>query len=123
MFPFATFGDDKAAVRMKGTDMKMNSWIGILLSISTAGGAFAACSDPAAPKVDWSGCERQGAALAEANLSGADLRGADFRDADLRRANLEGADVAEADFSHADLSRTIWVDGRTCGIGSDGECY
>jgi len=103
--------------------MRIASLFAILLAVSTGGPAHAACSDTAAPGVDWVGCNHQGAALVEADLRGADLRDADFRDADLRRANLEGADITDADFSHADLSRTIWIDGRTCAIGSDGECY
>lgn len=87
-----------------------------------SGMAMAACEDPAGPNVDWSGCDRQSARLADVDLRGAILRGTDFRDADLRRANLEGADIEDAEFSHADLSRTIWTDGRTCAIGSDGDC-
>jgi len=36
-----------------------------------APGAKAACSAPADPNVDWSGCDKSGANLKEANLEGA----------------------------------------------------
>ena len=41
--------------------------------------ASAACSDPAAPEVDWKGCDK---------------RGADLAGADLQRANLSGIDLS-----------------------------
>ena len=43
---------------------------------SAAVSANAACSDPAGPGVDWSGCVLTHAYLYDANLSGADLSGA-----------------------------------------------
>ena len=103
--------------------MRTGTCLAVLLTTSLSGTAFAACSDRAEPGVDWKGCDFQSARLAGSDLRGAILQGADFRDADLRGADLEGADILGADFSHADLSRTIWIDGRECGIGSDGECY
>jgi len=44
--------------------------------------AYAACSDPPAPRVDWHGCNKHGANLKQAimdyaNLEDADLTGAD----------------------------------------------
>jgi uncharacterized protein YjbI with pentapeptide repeats len=92
------------------------------LSLGPTSGARAACADPAGPKVDWEGCDKQSARLGEADLGGANLRKVDFRDADLRRANLLGADLTGATLSHADLSRATWTDGRIRGFASDGEC-
>lgn len=41
----------------------------VALSLTTALPAMAACSDHAAPNVDWSGCDLWGADLNGANLS------------------------------------------------------
>lgn len=78
----------------------------VVLSLA-ATTANAACSDPAAPRVDWSGCDKSGADLSDAWLRGADLSGANLFGADLTDANLRGA---------------TWTDARTCGEGSIGEC-
>jgi len=43
-----------------------------LLSLASMN-LFAACDDPAAPGVDWSGCDKSGQYLWHANLSNADL--------------------------------------------------
>ncbi|MFM8894867.1 MAG: pentapeptide repeat-containing protein [Actinomycetales bacterium] len=78
-----------------------------------------------------------GQALAGARLRGLDLTGANFRGADLSQANLSGADLGQANLRGAnlhqaivagtnlyaaDLTGAIWVDGRTCQLGSIGTC-
>lgn len=73
-------------------------------------GALAACKDPPAAGVDWTGCEKHRLVLAGANLAGARLIGADLNGTDLQRASLAGADLTRASvdrvrFSGADLSR------------------
>ena len=65
--------------------------------LTPAPAVMAACSDPAAPGVDWSGC---------------DLTNRDLFDANLIGANLSGAN----------LSGVIWVDGTFCAEGSVGQC-
>ena len=105
------------------------------------------CKQAAAPRINWSGCEKQGAWLSEADLSGAnlgqihfnsaqlsksnlshvDLSGADLSYANLSGANLSGADLRNADLNYADLGganldSTIWIDGRICAHGSVGQC-
>lgn len=95
------------------------------------------CSLPAAPNVQWAGCDKRGAALAEADLSGADLENANLAGADLSRsrldraklgntdlrgAELEGASLAGTDLSGARLDDASWVDGRRCGRASIGRC-
>ena len=107
----------------------------------------AGCGDPPAPKVDWQGCDKTGAALFVADLRGADLRRIILRGANLQGANLQGArlhganlggadlrgvNLADADLeaavitgtrlTYADLSGTRWTDGRTCAMGSGGSC-
>lgn len=82
------------------------------------------CAAPAAEGVNWSGCDKRGAALAgarmrnarldrtrleDARLAGAVLEyasavGANLRNADLRGAKLTAADLSGADLSGADLS-------------------
>ncbi len=63
--------------------------------------ASAACSDGAAPGVDWQGCSLQRADLSSADLSGADLQNADLQLAILFGANLAGADLRGANLSEA----------------------
>ena len=73
------------------------------LSLTLALPAMAACSDPARPGVDWSGC----------NKAATDLGYVDLSHADLSYADLHGAR----------LDRTKWTDGRRCAVGSTGVCY
>ncbi len=83
----------------------------------------AACTDAAAPGVDWRRCvqdggefagkDLQGAALRDASFAFADLSGArldkveayhaKFINAKLAGAGLDGANLGEADFTRADL--------------------
>jgi uncharacterized protein YjbI with pentapeptide repeats len=103
----------------------------VVLSLA-ATTANAACSDLAAPGVDWSWCDKSGAQLHLADLSGADLRdanliyaeltNADLRGAFLRGAGLSDANLTNADLRHADLSFARWTDNRICDEGSFGEC-
>lgn len=120
------------------------------------------CAAPAAEGVNWSRCDKRGAALAgarlrnarldrarleDARLAGAVMEyasavGANLRNADLRGAKLTAVDLSGADLSGADLSganlryaainntklsgtrldHVVWSDGRTCAVGSVGEC-
>lgn len=110
------------------------------------------CSEGAAPRVDWSGCNKSKIRLRGADLSGSSLTYADFQQADLsgsgmrqaslvgtnfRGANLNHVDLSGADLSYADLrgaslvsarlggailDHAIWTDGRECARGSRGQC-
>jgi len=110
------------------------------------------CQQAAAPRANWSGCDKQemrlrgadlsGSNLAYTNFSHADLSGSRFRQARLVGANLGGAllndtDLVGADLSYADLhdaslvsatltgatlDHAIWPDGRVCATGSLGQC-
>ena len=94
--------------------------------------AFAACSDAAAPKVDWSLCDKKGKNLQGLNLQGANLMGAglqgtflsmtNLKGANLGGANLKGAHISGADLKGAKLFGAIWTDGRACRSGSVGKC-
>lgn len=59
----------------------------------------------------------RGAKLTAVDLSGADLSGADLSGANLRHAVIEGAHLAGTRLDHV-----VWSDGRTCAVGSVGEC-
>jgi hypothetical protein len=63
--------------------------------------AHAACSDPATPDVDWSGCDFAGSDLSDSDLTGADLSGGYFSGTNLSGAILVGADLSDADFTFA----------------------
>ena len=100
----------------------------------TATSAQAACTDPAGPGVNWSGCNKNGIRVPGANLSGANLSNAtfsptakynaDFSDADLRGANFTGSTLpfGKINFSNTKLSGAIWTDGLVCAEGSIGNC-
>lgn len=67
------------------------------------------------------------ARLVGAILVGADLRQADLRDADLSRADLRFADLSDSRIDDATLQgvrldSAIWIDGRSCGADSIGNC-
>lgn len=110
------------------------------------------CGKPAAPGVDWSGCDKQGVLLRGvdltrgnldyANFTGADLSGsrldqislvgtnlhaADLSNADLSNANLSNADLSAANLVSANLAgavldHAIWTDGQVCAENSLGQC-
>ena len=69
-----------------------------------AGPAFAGCTDPPAPEVEWRRCLLDSSELAGADLSRAHLRDASFQRAVLTEAKLPGADAQNARFVSADLS-------------------
>ena len=62
------------------------------------------------------------ASLKGANLMLANLRKVSLLDADLRGANLRGANLTDALLLKARFDNAIWTDGRTCAVGSVGEC-
>ncbi|MBZ0105069.1 MAG: pentapeptide repeat-containing protein [Sulfuricella denitrificans] len=110
------------------------------------------CQHAAAPRVNWSGCDKheillRGADLSSSNLAYANFSRADLSGSRLRKAvlvgvnfsqvNLNDADLAGADLSYSDLrgaslvsallrgavlDRAIWQDGRECAVGSRGRC-
>jgi hypothetical protein len=87
----------------------------LALFLTAASEARAACSDPASPGVDWSGCDMPGADLSRADLSGAHLPGANLTGTNLFDANLSGANLSNADLTGADLDGWTglcrWVSG------------
>jgi hypothetical protein len=60
------------------------------------------CNQPHA-KVNWSGCDKNGAWLENADLSSANLTGAHLNSAVLNHANLKYATLVNADLSYASL--------------------
>ncbi|MDD5391218.1 MAG: pentapeptide repeat-containing protein [Gallionellaceae bacterium] len=59
----------------------------------------------------------RGAKLTAVDLSGADLSGADLSGANLRYAVIKDTHLAGTRMDHV-----VWSDGRTCAVGSVGEC-
>jgi len=95
--------------------------------LTTAPAVMAACSDPAGPQVDWSGCDKTNAILFEANLTGADLTRAGLADATLTGADPTGADLTGANLTEVNLNSALltgatWTDGRVCAQGSIEVC-
>jgi hypothetical protein len=62
------------------------------------------------------------AAMKGVNLQNADLTNADLTGSDLSFANLSGARLGGAKLGWARLDGAIWIDGKTCGVGSLGGC-
>ncbi len=73
----------------------------LLLSVSLHSVQAQNCSAPAAPNVNWSGCDKQGNSLPFSNLSGANLSGANLISASLGFSNLSGANLSGANLSSA----------------------
>jgi len=73
------------------------------------------CAAPAAPGVNWAGCERPNARLGDAMLGGARLAGARLTGADLRKA-----DLSYADLSGASLDGAILAEARLYGASLGG---
>ena len=104
----------------------------LALAVASVTGVQAACTDPAGPNVNWSGCNKNGIRVPGANLSGADLSkatftptakyNADFSNANLSGANFTGSTVTGANFSGANLAGAKWTDGRVCATPSVGSC-
>ena len=69
-------------------------------------GPSAACSDPAASRINWASCDKNGAWLKGADLSNALLSQARFNAANLSHANLYYANLTGADLSFAKLQQT-----------------
>ena len=61
------------------------------------------CDAPAAPKVNWSNCPKQGSSLTGASLAGAKLTNIRLVSARLVRADLSGADLGYATATMSDL--------------------
>jgi hypothetical protein len=61
-------------------------------------------------------------AMKGVNLQNADLTNADLSGSDLSFANLTGARLGGAKLNWARLDSAIWIDGKTCGVGSLGGC-
>jgi uncharacterized protein YjbI with pentapeptide repeats len=60
--------------------------------------------------------------LVNANLMMANLQKANLMDANLSGANLKGANLTGAILIKTKFDNATWMDGRTCAVGSIGEC-
>jgi hypothetical protein len=86
----------------------------ISISILFCNSSFAGdCNAPAAPGVDWSGCNKDGSFLRNANLANANLQNASFIGAFIVGINIDGAS----------LDGTRWIGGEICAKNSVGRCY
>ena len=83
--------------------------IAAILAFGISSAAMAACSDPAGPKVNWSGCDLSGANLDSANLFKADLSGANLENAVLTYANLDHAIMKNANLRGAHMSNSSLI--------------
>ena len=71
----------------------------LLLAMVAATGVQAACTDPAGPGVNWSGCNKNGLRVPGANLSGANLSNATFSPTTKHNADFSNADLTGANFT------------------------
>ncbi len=65
------------------------------------------CNAPAAPGVDWSGCDKSGLNTPGLDLRNANLQGTNFTDASMLLWDLSGADLSGSDLRRATISSTI----------------
>lgn len=105
----AYFHDMKNHVRPHRQTIRLSRHLsGLLLALAVlAGGAQAACTDPAADGVNWRRCYLDGRDLKDVSLDQAMLREATFQRSDLTGARLTNADAYRAKFLSARLERTI----------------
>lgn len=90
------------------TDRLARHLTGLLLALAVvAGGAQAACTDPAADGVNWRRCYMDGRDLKDVSLDQAMLREATFQRSDLTGARLTHADAYRAKFLSARLDRAM----------------
>ncbi len=59
------------------------------------------CVAPVGPKVNWSGCDKSGTLLRDADLSGANLSRAKFNSIDISGGHLNGVNLSNSDCSYA----------------------
>lgn len=81
--------------------------LSLALALLIAGGAHAACTDPAASGVNWRRCYLDGRDLKAVMLDGAMLREATFQRSDLSQARLKDADAYRAKFLSARLDGAV----------------
>ncbi|QJE72006.1 pentapeptide repeat-containing protein [Aerophototrophica crusticola] len=74
--------------------------------------AWAACTDPAGPAVNWRRCYHDGRDLKGVDMSGAMLREATFQRSDLSGATLQKVDGYRAKFFSAKLLGTVLDESR-----------
>jgi len=60
--------------------------------------------------------------LENANLMMANMQKVNLMDANLTGANLQGANLTGAILVKTKFDNATWMDGRTCAVGSIGEC-
>lgn len=71
--------------------------------------AWALCTDPPGPGVNWQRCNFDGSDLTAVDLSGARLRDASFFRSDLSGSNLTKADLSRAKFINAKLQSAMFT--------------
>lgn len=79
----------------------------LVLALLSAGAVQAACTDPAAPGVNWRRCYMDGRDLKGVVLDGAMLRETTFQRSDLTGAKLAQADAYRAKFISARLAGAV----------------
>jgi uncharacterized protein YjbI with pentapeptide repeats len=95
-----------------GHAVRLAALVGVAALVATlapgaARPALAACTDMAAPEVEWRRCRMDGAALDGVDLGRARLADTSFQRASLVGARLAGADARRARFISADLSAAV----------------
>lgn len=113
-------GCDKRGVSLRGRDLKGARVRRARLDAADLSQADLSYADLRGASLR--GASLQGARLIGADLTGTDLTGADLAGAVLDYASLSGAQVSGVRWADARLGKTIWVDGRSCALGSLGQC-
>lgn len=102
------FGDMVAYVAI----MSVRLYLITFLFLLGTGNAYAACTDAAAPGINWRRCYQDGRVLENVDLTGANLREVSFQRTDLSQATLKSVDAYRAKFVRTDLSRAILDNAR-----------
>ena len=78
------------------------------------------CTAPAAPGVDWSGCDKSGAVLQAVDFTNATLIGTNFAGASLIGSRFAGANVTNANLFQANMSLTYLANSNLAGANLTG---
>lgn len=78
-----------------------------LFAVAAPGAAWALCTDPPGPGVNWQRCNFDGSDLTAVDLSGARLRDGSFFRAELSGSNLAKTDSSRAKYVNAKMHSTV----------------
>lgn len=104
-----------ASMRLDGANMQGGNFSHAIMQLASLKAANLTLAN-------LEGAHMHGVNLQNANLMLANLSRVNLLDADLSGANLQGANLNGAILIKTKFDNATWTDGRTCAVGSIGDC-